>query len=197
MKLHALSLILTLVVHDTIALSSPLAPFTNYTYSTELKADVADLWWTVDAALEEITFELHIKTTGWIALGISPGLYALFSIIHSNPLMMFSWWHDRRRHWSGVDRSNRQTILRGTTLPSVFSPYHPLIIRRIDTPLASRNQWSTTPRSTGLDFKVVKKTDGQPSSSSARSTPVTSWTSQSKFVSPSPTSSLRSVPIEI
>jgi hypothetical protein len=34
---------------------------------------VADLWWTIDDVKKEITFELHIKTTGWIALGISPG----------------------------------------------------------------------------------------------------------------------------
>ncbi|CAF3437207.1 unnamed protein product [Rotaria sp. Silwood2] len=34
----------------------------------ELKPNLANLWWTVDNAEREITFELHIKTTGWIAL---------------------------------------------------------------------------------------------------------------------------------
>ena len=123
MHLHALALILTLVVHDTIALSSPLAPFDNYIYSTELKADVADLWWTVDAVLEEITFELHIKTTGWIALGISPGLYLAFASFTLTLLMISSWWHDRRRHRSRLDRSSGQTTLRGEPCapPHLFS----------------------------------------------------------------------------
>ena len=67
-------ILFVLTVNQSIAISSPLKPFSDYTYSTVLKADVADLWWTVDAARSEITFELHIKTTGWIALGISPGL---------------------------------------------------------------------------------------------------------------------------
>ncbi|CAF3637859.1 unnamed protein product [Rotaria sp. Silwood1] len=48
-------------------------PFTKYDYSVELEKNVADLWWTVDDIKQEIVFELHIKTTGWIALGISPG----------------------------------------------------------------------------------------------------------------------------
>ena len=54
--------------------TSPLSTYTNYTYSTELQADVTYLWWSVDETQQEIVFELHIKTTGWIALGISPGL---------------------------------------------------------------------------------------------------------------------------
>ena len=66
-------ILLLLTIDQSIAISSPLKPYSDYTYSTVLKADVADLWWTVDAARSEITFELHIKTTGWIALGISPG----------------------------------------------------------------------------------------------------------------------------
>ncbi|CAF4698142.1 unnamed protein product [Rotaria socialis] len=37
-----------------------------------LKKDTDDLWWTIDDTEKEITFELHIKSTGWIALGISP-----------------------------------------------------------------------------------------------------------------------------
>ena len=54
-------------------ISSPISPFIAYKHSAELEANVADLWWTVDEAAEDITFELHVKTTGWIALGISPG----------------------------------------------------------------------------------------------------------------------------
>ncbi|CAF1129901.1 unnamed protein product [Rotaria sordida] len=45
----------------------------NYKYSIELEANIADLWWTIDDVRKEITFDLHIRTTGWIALGISPG----------------------------------------------------------------------------------------------------------------------------
>ena len=74
-------ILLLLTIGQSIAISSPLKPYSDYTYSTVLKADVADLWWTVDAARSEITFELHIKTTGWIALGISPG-QSLFSSSH-------------------------------------------------------------------------------------------------------------------
>ncbi|CAF3765470.1 unnamed protein product [Rotaria socialis] len=33
-----------------------------------LKKDTTDLWWTIDDTEKEITFELHIKSTGWIAL---------------------------------------------------------------------------------------------------------------------------------
>jgi hypothetical protein len=62
-----------LIVHDSNAISSPVQPYENYRYSTELQANVADLWWTIDDNQTEILFELHIKTTGWIALGISPG----------------------------------------------------------------------------------------------------------------------------
>ncbi len=54
-------------------ISSPIQPFTKYKYSTELQANIADLWWTVNEAQQDIIFELHVKTTGWIAFGISPG----------------------------------------------------------------------------------------------------------------------------
>ena len=69
---YALTLLLTL--QNSHEISSPLKPSTTYRHSTELRPKVADLWWTVDATRQEITFELHIKTTGWIALGISPGI---------------------------------------------------------------------------------------------------------------------------
>ncbi|CAF5067245.1 unnamed protein product [Rotaria magnacalcarata] len=61
-----------LIVQKTIAITSPLPPYTSYQFSIELEHNIADLWWTVDENRQEITFELHIKTTGWIALGISP-----------------------------------------------------------------------------------------------------------------------------
>jgi hypothetical protein len=74
-------IILSVVVEKSNGISSPIQPYTSYTYSTELQNNVADLWWTVNESQKEIMFELHIKTTGWIALGISPGI--LFSrIIH-------------------------------------------------------------------------------------------------------------------
>jgi len=63
-----------LLIHSDYATTSPISTYTNYTYSTELQADIAYLWWSVDETQQEIVFELHIKTTGWIALGISPGL---------------------------------------------------------------------------------------------------------------------------
>ncbi|CAF1080606.1 unnamed protein product [Adineta ricciae] len=50
--------------------SSPIQPFATYRNETELIENVADLWWTVDDVRMEITFELHVRTTGWIALGI-------------------------------------------------------------------------------------------------------------------------------
>ncbi|CAF4133963.1 unnamed protein product [Rotaria magnacalcarata] len=63
---------LSIVVDRVRSISSPLEPFIIYQHSVELEKDVADLWWTVDSVKGEITFELHIKTIGWIALGISP-----------------------------------------------------------------------------------------------------------------------------
>jgi hypothetical protein len=63
-----------LVVQKCNGISSPIQTFTNYKYSTELQANVAHLWWTVNETQQDITFELHIKTKGWIALGISPGI---------------------------------------------------------------------------------------------------------------------------
>ncbi|CAF3465404.1 unnamed protein product [Rotaria socialis] len=53
-------------------IASPLQPFTTYDHSIQLEANIAELWWTVNNAAQEITFELHMKTIGWIALGISP-----------------------------------------------------------------------------------------------------------------------------
>ncbi len=61
-----------LLINDGNSISSPVQPFATYKHSTELQIDIADLWWTVDDGEKEITFEMHVKTTGWIALGISP-----------------------------------------------------------------------------------------------------------------------------
>ena len=61
-------------------ISSPIEPYLNYTYSIELLSDKADLWWSIDNSTNEITFELHINTIGWIALGISPSNIFLLMI---------------------------------------------------------------------------------------------------------------------
>lgn len=67
-------LFLSLVmVNKCNGISSPIQPFGEYKHSIELQANISDLWWTVDNAEREIIFELHMKTTGWIAVGISPG----------------------------------------------------------------------------------------------------------------------------
>jgi hypothetical protein len=73
-------LISLLAVQKCNTITSPIQPFTNYRYATELQSHVADLWWTVDEVQQDITFELHIKTTGWIGFGISPGI-GLYKII--------------------------------------------------------------------------------------------------------------------
>ncbi|CAF4288315.1 unnamed protein product [Rotaria magnacalcarata] len=65
--------LLLVAIGDVVSISSPITPFTTYRYSTELEKGIADLWWTVYNGAKDITFELHMKTTGWIALGISPG----------------------------------------------------------------------------------------------------------------------------
>lgn len=54
-------------------IGSPLRPLATYDHSIELQADVADICWSVNDTEQEITFELHMKTIGWIAFGISPG----------------------------------------------------------------------------------------------------------------------------
>jgi hypothetical protein len=61
------------IIQSSNGISSPITPFTNYDHSIELQANVSDLWWTVNEANQSILFELHTHTTGWIALGISPG----------------------------------------------------------------------------------------------------------------------------
>ncbi len=65
--------LLLLFIGKCASISSPIPPLSTHKNSAELQSNVADLWWTIDDAEREITFELHIQTTGWIALGISPG----------------------------------------------------------------------------------------------------------------------------
>ena len=61
------------VIKKCVGISSPIPPFASYQHSIVLQPNVADLHWTIDDVKQEITFELHVKSTGWIALGISPG----------------------------------------------------------------------------------------------------------------------------
>jgi hypothetical protein len=66
------------IIEQCGSISSPITPLSNLTYSIELENNLADLWWSIDDNKGEIIFELHIKTTGWIALGISPGKFSFF-----------------------------------------------------------------------------------------------------------------------
>lgn len=93
-----------MIIEQCMAISSPLPLFMNYKHSIELQADVADLHWTVNDDKQEIIFELHVKSTGWIALGISPGkkifVWFMFS---TNNYFKFSWWYERCRHCCWMD----------------------------------------------------------------------------------------------
>ncbi len=62
-----------ITINKCTGISSAIQTFTTYKHSTTLQENIADLWWTVDDNKQEIMFELHVKSTGWIALGISPG----------------------------------------------------------------------------------------------------------------------------
>ena len=90
-----LHLILSLlIVEKCSSISSPIQPLANFKYSAELENNVADLWWTIDDNQREITFELHVKTTGWIALGISPGKFILYNFYWLE-LFLFRWRNER------------------------------------------------------------------------------------------------------
>lgn len=65
--------ILSTVIKICTGIASPIKPFTIYDHAIQLEANVVELWWKVNNTAQEITFELHVKTVGWIALGISPG----------------------------------------------------------------------------------------------------------------------------
>jgi len=95
-----------LLIDRCSGISSSVSPFTNYQHSAELELNVADLWWTVNEIEKEIIFELHVNTTGWIALGISPGIF-LFEHTLISRLRQFlkcSWWNERRRYWCRMGR---------------------------------------------------------------------------------------------
>jgi hypothetical protein len=97
MWLYAVSyfIVSLLAVQKCTGTSSPIQPYINYKYSVELQTNVADLWWTVNETQQEIIFELHMKTTGWIALGISPGT-AFYKIIFLSLFFLIpSWWNER------------------------------------------------------------------------------------------------------
>ena len=68
-----LFVLLILLVKKSDGISSPLSTYIKYKNSIELQPNVADLWWTIADAEKEFTFEYHVKTTGWVGLGISPG----------------------------------------------------------------------------------------------------------------------------
>ncbi|CAF2857131.1 unnamed protein product [Rotaria sp. Silwood2] len=58
-----------LLIESIKGITSPITPYTKYNHSVKLKTNIADLWWTINETKQEILFELHIHTTGWIALG--------------------------------------------------------------------------------------------------------------------------------
>ncbi len=72
-----------IIVKNCVSISSPIQPLMSYQYSMDLQANVADLHWTINDEKQEIIFELHVKSTGWIALGISPGKIFIFIFISS------------------------------------------------------------------------------------------------------------------
>ncbi|CAF1072713.1 unnamed protein product [Didymodactylos carnosus] len=67
-------IVLCATIRESQCLLSGPKSFMKYQYSTELKANIADLHWSVNNDKTEITFELQIKTLGWIALGITGGM---------------------------------------------------------------------------------------------------------------------------
>ena len=74
MEMILKSILLNLLMMQSNVLSSSLRLYTNYKNKIELELNQINLWWTVDEMKKEILFEYHVQTTGWIALGISPGL---------------------------------------------------------------------------------------------------------------------------
>ncbi|CAF1570125.1 unnamed protein product, partial [Adineta ricciae] len=54
-----------------MGISSPIEPLSVHDHTIELEKNSVQLWWTVNDEEHQILFELHVKTTGWIALGIS------------------------------------------------------------------------------------------------------------------------------
>jgi hypothetical protein len=82
------SILCLLMAGSVAALSSPVQPYTTYRYSVELRYGLADLRWMFDDARTKIIAELHMKTTGWIAIGISPGNCSI-TVARVHPYSMF------------------------------------------------------------------------------------------------------------
>jgi hypothetical protein len=129
-----------LIIEKCSGISSPLRPFTTYNHAVELAPNVADLWWTVDDAETEIVFELHIKTIGWIALGISPGKLQ-FNILSTFTLTLL-------RHLAGgmkgadigvgwVDQAGNVHFQVSRTQDEIF--FECMLYTRIDMQLALQN----------------------------------------------------------
>lgn len=95
--LNSITLISSIILPIVIGLSSPITPFMTYNHSVSLQVNVSELWWTVNEDNQTIIFELHIKTTGWIALGISPGnISHAFDLLIRNFAFFSSWRNDGR-----------------------------------------------------------------------------------------------------
>ena len=72
-QIFSICIVFYCLIQSCYGVSSPITPFVNYSHTIELQIGIADLWWTTNDTAKEITFELHVNTTGWIALGVSPG----------------------------------------------------------------------------------------------------------------------------
>ena len=82
--------LVVMVVRGSHAILDMPLPLTTYNYSISLQENVSVLWWNVNEVTEEIIFELHVKTTGWIALGISPGKLRWIPLAYRYEVLMFS-----------------------------------------------------------------------------------------------------------
>lgn len=79
-----------MIVRGSHAILDMPLTLTTYNYSISLQENVSVLWWNVNEVTQEITFELQVKTTGWIALGISPGKLRWISLACRYEVLMFA-----------------------------------------------------------------------------------------------------------
>lgn len=71
----ALSIFLIYYVNGASLRFVPLEPSESYTHSAIVDEDDEGLYkvfWKFDNTLEEIQFEVHCRTTGWVGIGLSP-----------------------------------------------------------------------------------------------------------------------------
>lgn len=175
-------------IEASSSLSSPLSTYLNYSYSTTIRANAIDFWWSIDRIRDEITFELHVNTTGWLALGISSGILRLptHTCTHASPFLSVSssWWHERSWHRSRMDRSIRTPSLPGSRHHSfdVIRCIWSISDDRIDMPIEPSSQLSTIQHPIGSDCKAERRMDGQRFNSSVHLTHVIRWTIRSKSV---------------